>query len=948
MSAGAHRLRAAPLLERDRELERIAAALASSRDEAGAALVVEGSAGIGKTALLACAQAHAAASGMHVLTARGIEVEAGYPFGLVRQLLEPALRTAGRRERERLLAGAAGLAAPIVTDAPGDESAASYGVLHGLYWLVANLAERRPLLLTIDDAHWSDEPSLRFALHLRARIESLPVALIIATRPAGDTPDGPAPLAELLADRPGELLVPAPLGERAVAELLGHGDAGAVDEEFARACHHAAGGNPFLLTELERTLREEEVPFTKDGATRVGEMNPPQVARAVRARLARLRPDARALARAAVVLGDGSPLGLVAELAGLEAPAATAAAGDLQIAGLVEADRTVRFRHPLLRSAIAASMTLADREASHRAAARLLRARREPPERIAVHLLATTAAGDPADLRTLRLVAARAVERGAPEGAAPLLERALEEPVGDQVRAELQLDLGRAELASGRFEAAVEHLEAVVRSADDVVLRARALVPLLQNISVRNRAEFGARLAIVPPTIDQVASRDRELWLRLLAYRVISADLSVPLAPDQLDALASLPGDTPGEAVVLAHSIFPRIKRGATAGEIAAIAERAAKQLDALIEDGSSAIAFSAVILGLRWADRLDLAERLLNRAIEVARRRGSMLDFANSLDLRAELHIRRGMLRDAEADARDSLAAGIERSWLFARGVKPLLQSLAGQGRTDEAEAIVEHEFGDAPLPDSPPMIGLVYARAEVLAAAGRHAAALTAFDEAATRSASLGGTSPSQIGDMLIAARSHQILGDVAAARGLLDEARALAERWDTPGARGEVLHAQASLERGDAQLALLHEAVGQLARSPARLVQARALVDLGAGLRRAGLRRDARGPLTEGYELAHVCGAEPVVSTAREELAATGVRLRRERLTGGDSLTPSETRIARMVVEGGSNAEIAQALFVTVKTVEMHLTNIYRKLGVSGRQALRGALADAGRDR
>ncbi len=940
MSA-ADRLQAAPLLERDRELARIEAALASARDCTGVALVVEGSAGIGKTALLAWAQARAAAAEMQVLQARGIEIEAGYPFGLARQCLEPALRAAEHLDRERLLAGAARLAAPIVIDAPGEESAASFGVLHGLYWLVANLAERRPLLLALDDVHWADEPSLRFILHLRARIESLPVALIVATRPAGDGAVGPPPLTDLLADRPGELLLPAPLGERAVAELLGRRGAEAVDEGFARACHHASGGNPFLLTELERSLREEHVPFTEDGARRVGEMSPPQVARAVRARLARLRPDAQGLARSAVVLGDGSPIELVAELAALARPAAAAAADDLQIAGLVEAGRVIRFRHPLLRSAVAASMTLAESAASQRAAARLLRARRATPERIAVHLLATTPAGDPADLETLRLAAARAVGRGAPEGAVPLLERALAESVADDVRAELLLDLGRAQLASGQLEDAVEHLDAVVRCADDAVLRARALVPLLQNISVRDGSDFESQLALVGPTLEQIAPRDRELWLRLQAFSIIGGDVSAPLAPERLDALASLPGDTPGEAVVLAHSVFRRIKQGASADEIAAIAERAARQLDALIEDGSSAIAFSAVILGLRWSDRLDLAERLLNRAIAVARRRGSMLDFANSLDLRSELFIRRGMLREAEADARDSLATGIEQSWLFARGVKPLLQSLAGQGRTDDAEAIIEREFGDRPLPNVPPMIGLVYARAEVLAAGGKHVAALHAFDDAVARSRQLGGASPSQIGDILIASRAHRALGDIEAARARIDEARSLADRWNTPGALGEVLQAQAMLETGDARLAALREAVGLLERSPARLVLAAALVDLGAALRRAGRRGEARDPLRDGYELAQDCAAQPVVATARQELAASGVRVQRERLTGVDSLTPSEQRIAEMVVEGGSNAEIAQALFVTVKTVEMHLTHIYRKLDVSGRPQLPAAL-------
>ena len=760
-------------MERDRELERIQAALASARDGTGVAVIVEGAAGIGKTALLANAHARAAEYGMLVLAARGLEVEAGYPFGLVRQCFEPMLRAAAREDRERLLSGAARLAAPAVTDAPGEPSAASFGVLHGLYWLTANLADRQPLLIAIDNAHWADEPSLRFIAHLLARIESLPVALLVATRPVGPATRDPGPLIELLADRHHDSLTPAPLGESAVAELLRRGEQAPVDEQFARACHHASGGNPFLLTELERTLREERVPFTAAGAKRVGEVTPPQVARAIRARLARLSPEARALARAGVVLGDDSLLELAAELAELDRTAATAAADELGAAGLVEPGRLIRFRHPILRSAVAGSLTLAESEGSHLAAAQLLRTRGASPERVAVHLLATTPTGASTDLQTLRTAAARAVERGAPEGAIPLLQRALEEPVGDEERAELLLELGHAQLAAGQLAAAADQLAAVVRSTSDVCLRARALVPLLQNISARNSHDFESHLSLLAHTLDEIAPRDRELWLRLQAYPVLHPDGDVQFDQARLDELASLAGDTPGEAVALAHTIFRRIKLGASADEVADLAERAAHQLDALVEDGSSAIAFSAIILGLRWSDRLDLAERLLDRAVAIARRRGSMFDFANGLDLRSELYVRRGLLREAEADARDSLATGIEKSWLFARGVKPLLQSLAHQGRTDEAERIIEREFGDVPLPGVPPMIGLVYARAEVLAAAGKHAAALEAFDDAVKRGEKWGGASPSQIGDVLIAARSHHALGDHDTTRARIEEA-------------------------------------------------------------------------------------------------------------------------------------------------------------------------------
>ncbi len=202
---------------------------------------------------------------MAVLAARGTELETDYPFGVVRQCLEPALRAADRAHREASLAGAAALAAPVLLDTPSDGASASFGVLHGLYWCVANLADQGPVLLVVDDAHWADEPSLRFTAYLARRIESLHATLIVAARP-GEPADGtPGFLAELVAEPSCELLTLSALGEPAVAELLGERAAGPVDAAFASACHQASGGNPFLLAELGRALHEQGVPFTRRG-----------------------------------------------------------------------------------------------------------------------------------------------------------------------------------------------------------------------------------------------------------------------------------------------------------------------------------------------------------------------------------------------------------------------------------------------------------------------------------------------------------------------------------------------------------------------------------------------------------------------------------------------------------------------------------------------------------
>ena len=179
------------LVERDAELARLDAVLAGARSGEGATLVIEGPAGIGKTSLLASARERAGENGMVVLHARGAQLERDYAMGLVRQALEPVVRD--ERDRERLFAGAARLAREVLLDFSERAEAAPVGVLHGLYWLTANLAERAPLLLAIDDAHWADEPSLRFLAYLARRVESVAVALVIATRVSEDA----APLAEI-------------------------------------------------------------------------------------------------------------------------------------------------------------------------------------------------------------------------------------------------------------------------------------------------------------------------------------------------------------------------------------------------------------------------------------------------------------------------------------------------------------------------------------------------------------------------------------------------------------------------------------------------------------------------------------------------------------------------------------------------------------------------------
>lgn len=204
-----------------------------------------------------------------------------------------------------------------------------------------------------------------------------------------------------------------------------------------------------------------------------------------------------------------------------------------------------------------------------------------------------------------------------------------------------------------------------------------------------------------------------------------------------------------------------------------------------------------------------------------------------------------------------------------------------------------------------------------------------------------------PLRFGPLVTQVRSKLALALPSEAReealALIEEELALAAGTGLPRPQGVALRAAGLLRGDDEGLACLRESVALLADSPARLEHARSLVELGAALRRRGLRAEAREPLSAGMELAHRCSAERLVASAQEELRATGARPRHIVRTGVDSLTPSELRVARLAAEGRSNSEVAQELFVSLKTVEAHLSHVYAKLGLTGRGA-RAQLATA----
>ena len=378
--------RHAGLVGRLRERERELAAVEVLLEHRGGMLLVEGRAGIGKTSLVEVACSRADELGHEVMRARGSELESGFAFGVVRQLFERRLAGAGEGEREALLAGPAGAARPLLSGEFAVEPAGDswFAVLHGLYWLVVNLATSRPLLIAVDDAHWADEPSLRWLAYLAPRLEGLAAGMLVALR-QGDPAVMGAPLLAVRAAA-AVVLRPALLSEHAVSAVVRAAAGGEVSDELCAAVYSACGGNPLYLAELLRAADLSGRPLAALEPAELLAGGLEGIARLVITRVRGLGPDALGLAQALAVLGDGCELRHAAAIAGVTTAVAAGLAGGLVRAEVLAAGDRPRFVHPVIRDALEASLDSGGRDRAHRCAARLLHADAAPPGQVAAHL----------------------------------------------------------------------------------------------------------------------------------------------------------------------------------------------------------------------------------------------------------------------------------------------------------------------------------------------------------------------------------------------------------------------------------------------------------------------------------------------------------------------------------------------------------------------------------
>jgi DNA-binding CsgD family transcriptional regulator len=933
--------RHAGLVGRLRERERDLAAVEELLERWGGVLLIEGRAGVGKTSLVEVACSRAEELGHEVVRARGSELESGFAFGVVRQLFERRLAAAGESERAALLAGPAAAVRPLLSSEVSAQPAGDswFAVLHGLYWLVVNFAASGPVLIAVDDAHWADEPSLRWLAYLAPRLEGLAAGMLVAMR-QGDPAAMGAPLAAVRAQA--AVLRPALLSEQAVSSVVRAAAGGEASDELCAAVYAACGGNPLYLAELLRAAEDSGRPLAALPSAELLAGGLEGITRQVITRVNSMGPGALGLAQALAVLGDGCELRHAAAIVGVTMAAAGRLAGGLVRAEVLAAGDQPRFVHPVIRDALEASLDGSGQDRAHRCAARLLHAEGAPPGQVAAHLLRVRPAGDGWVLARLREAAEAARGTGAPQAAAGLLDRALAEPPPPGQRAAMLREAARAQVTAGRDRAFVLLEEALQLAASP---RERAAIALEVAEAYAALFRWVDAVDVIERALAELGDADPQLAARLEGELVVCGLHDARRADRVAPVLARLGSPSPGaasEPVAVAQAMT-MLLAGRPAGQIAALLEQALERA------GPAAVNWdtrAALLWVLVTADQFGTVEKSLEPMLAQVHRGGSARGFVAAYSTLGLLKLRLGALDEADAAAR--VALRVLREGDFAPGLgfaATVLSDIAVEaGELGEAQALLDL----LPQEGWPAGVGTVLipaARGRLRLAQGRAADALADFQACqALFGADVWGIPVRETGYLHArsgAALALLRLGRCRDARQLADAELADVRVFGAPRALGIALRTAGLARGGPEGLTLLQESVAVLDSSPALLERARSLAELGGALRRSGQRAAARDPLARALELAARCGARPLAARARDELSAAGARPRRPWRTGANALTPSELRVARLAADGRSNREIAGELYVTLKAIEGHLARAYAKLGIEGRDQLPQAL-------
>jgi DNA-binding CsgD family transcriptional regulator len=867
-----------------------------------AALAILGDAGIGKTALWRAAVAEAESQGRRILAARPVEAEADMPFAgldaLLNEVVDEVIDELPTPQR-------VALEVALLRRTPDPRGIEARAVASAIRSTLLSLAAIGPVLVAIDDLQWLDHASLGALQAALGRLSTEDVLVISASRP-----NGPQLTVEL-----STTLHASPLDVEGIRALVRDRLDTSLSLPAARRLHERSGGNPFYALELART---------DDPAMAVREL----AGQRLRGMPARTR-DA---------------LGTIAALGHPRAPLVAKLVGDESVldpayeVGLLEHDgHEIRFAHPLLAAAAYAALPPGRRRAAHLRLAELATAVDER----ARHVAAATNEPDERVAAEISAGAAAAAARGAPGIAAELLDAAarLTPPTDTQAQAKRRLDAARHLFATGDDQNAVERCRHLIAELPSGGMRAEALITLAwHGIGPLDECLEMAGQAVAEA--ESPEARGRHLLLLTNIMMTQDVDRALELAREALElleqandpALRAYAMGFVGTYDVWTHpgGFGVRLLRQAYALE----REHGTRAEDVYFE------AASALGGACYQHDELDEARELLERQHRRAAEAGREAEVSGIALHLAEVECRAGNLDAARAYADEMLAAVDDGhdsqplgAALYARAYVAALQ-----GDAELAVALADRSLrvgaavGDRIFPIlSHGVLGML------ALSMGDAQGAIEHLDPLPEAARALGQRDPGWCGP-LSSDRIEALVGV-----GRLDEAdaanrefEALGSRLDRPrvlatAARGRGVIAAA---RGDlaAGIAALHEALGHHSRLPSPHERARTLLALGASLRRAGRRRDARDALDEALATFESLGESLWAARVKEEARRLGGRTR-----GGDALTAAERQVAELVAAGRSNREVADALFVTVRTVESNLTRIYRKLGVRSRAGL-----------
>ncbi|KAA2262672.1 AAA family ATPase [Solihabitans fulvus] len=928
---------ASRLVGREEELARVRQLLTAGQVH----FSFDGPPGIGKTALLGATTAQAQAFGLRAAWAQARPMERDFAFGVARQLFGPLLASLSAEQRDALLADLASPAARVLGTDPlakedGLDGHAVFDVLHGLYWLTVRLAEQRPLLLAVDDLQWADTASLRWLTYLVRRADGLNISVVGSrnTGEAGTDPDLLDELADLLTVIPVTGLPEAELGELS-ADIFGS----APHSEFLTACHATTGGNPFLLRELSIALAEDGLGPTDLAIDRVAGLGPHTVARWVVARLERTSPESVALAKAVAVLGDDTDLPVAAALADLPLGDAATATDVLTALGFLADTHPLRFVHSIVRDAVRLTIPPTELDQAHLRAARLLHGQRRPGEQVAAHLLATGPVEEPWAVDVLRATARTAVDRAAPDSAVTYLRRALTEPTAEATRLHLLVELGQAELSVDLPAAVTRLTEAADLATEPKVIAgiARALAEAIARLG----DHWGATVVLDQATA-RVADQDPALAAELEAASLALGHNSfdgarVEKARRLLDSPYTKPAIQRAVAATLAMRVCltggARDEALAYANQVLEIGPPGTAQ-----DATSHALAAGAFCL----AGRLDLARRCADEMMELARRTGATAVAEWSHYVLSRIAYEEGRCDDSVEELNMALAmqgplSGTDR---HPDVYVALAESYVEQGRLDDLDALFAEVGLSADGPTTPTAFAVLSTRGRLRMQTGDPQGALADQLQHGQIMLAMGLHNPAALPWRSRAALAHHRLGEQEAAETLAAEEVSLARQWGAPRPLGIALRALGVIRGGAAGVGLLRESAEVLADSTAELEHAKTLLRHGVALHAAG-DQEAETQLRQAYRSARACGAHAVAERVAAAIAEAGGRRPREQRTGIDALTKQQRGIAELAVAGHTNRQIAERFYLTLRTVEHHLTSAYRTLGINGRSELADAL-------